>query len=80
MYTFTIITTDATKAFAAIHDRMPCVLPTPEAVNYWLDTKTYPFDSVAYLLKPYEGHASPFPSNMRIVATPAMKKPPHKWT
>jgi putative SOS response-associated peptidase YedK len=77
VYTFTIITTDATKAFAAIHDRMPCVLPTPEAVNYWLDTKTYPFDSVAYLLKPYEGlswyRVAPLVGNIRNNSPECMK-------
>ena len=36
METAAIVTTDASRAIAHIHDRMPVVVP-PEAFDFWLD-------------------------------------------
>ena len=55
IHSFTIITTDAAKDLAHIHDRMPAILPNAQVVNQWLDCHKIPFDAVAYLLRPYEG-------------------------
>ncbi len=49
--TFTIVTTDANKQVARIHDRMPVILPM-DAIDTWL---TAPPDEARALLKPYEG-------------------------
>lgn len=51
MQTFTIITTDANDAVAAIHDRMPVILPAA-AVEAWL---TAPPGEAQRLLAPYAG-------------------------
>ncbi|HJN91673.1 MAG TPA: SOS response-associated peptidase [Dehalococcoidia bacterium] len=49
--TFTIITTDANDLSAPIHDRMPVVLPDPDAVDAWLYGETDP-DRLKLLLAP----------------------------
>jgi putative SOS response-associated peptidase YedK len=49
--TFTIITTDANEAVAAIHDRMPVILPA-DRVRDWL---TAPPAAAQALLAPYAG-------------------------
>ena len=49
--TFTIVTTDANEAVAAIHDRMPVILARQDEAT-WLEGDP---DSAAALLKPYEG-------------------------
>eukprot|EP00668_Euglena_longa_P029173 GGOE01036517.1.p1 GENE.GGOE01036517.1~~GGOE01036517.1.p1 ORF type:complete len:342 (+),score=39.00 GGOE01036517.1:31-1056(+) len=55
IFSFTIITTDAPAEFAAIHDRVPCILDGPEAVALWASCSRYPFQAVKYLLKPHPG-------------------------
>ena len=49
---FTILTTDAHPSIAAIHHRMPVVLP-PDAYQIWLDPASAPADLTA-LLRPFE--------------------------
>jgi len=49
--TFTILTTDANETVAAIHDRMPVILPAGR-VDEWL---TAPSDKAQALLAPYAG-------------------------
>jgi putative SOS response-associated peptidase YedK len=49
--TFTIVTTEANRQVAQIHDRMPVILPM-EAVETWL---TAPAEEALALLKPYGG-------------------------
>ena len=39
MFTYTMITVDATEAFGQIHHRMPAILDDEEAVRIWLDPK-----------------------------------------
>jgi putative SOS response-associated peptidase YedK len=51
METFTIITTDASEAVAAIHDRMPVILPAAQ-VQAWLAA---PPAEAGKLLAPYAG-------------------------
>ena len=52
---FTIVVTDANERLAAIHDRMPVILP-PEAHALWLDAEAARDDLLA-LLRPYPGEA-----------------------
>jgi putative SOS response-associated peptidase YedK len=47
--TFTIVTTDANPVIAAIHDRMPVILPA-DAYDDWL---AGPVDKALALLRPY---------------------------
>jgi putative SOS response-associated peptidase YedK len=49
--TFTILTTDSNEQIAAIHDRMPVILPA-DRVDAWLDAP--PADALS-LLRPYAG-------------------------
>lgn len=53
LYTCTIITTDATPALQAVHDRMPVILPADQR-RQWLDHDTKPADLLA-MLHPYSG-------------------------
>eukprot|EP01012_Entosiphon_sulcatum_P005685 TRINITY_DN1256_c0_g1_i1.p1 TRINITY_DN1256_c0_g1~~TRINITY_DN1256_c0_g1_i1.p1 ORF type:complete len:354 (-),score=42.76 TRINITY_DN1256_c0_g1_i1:10-1035(-) len=46
---FVIVTTASTGEFAKIHDRMPCVLATPEDINRWLSG---PFETAQQTLLP----------------------------
>ena len=49
--TFTIVTTDANGAVAAIHDRMPVIVPKG-SIDAWLEG---PAEEACKLLRPYEG-------------------------
>jgi putative SOS response-associated peptidase YedK len=49
--TATILTTDANALVAPIHDRMPVVV-APDDFDRWLDTRRYPPEAVAELLRP----------------------------
>ncbi|KAF8192688.1 hypothetical protein K438DRAFT_1589779, partial [Mycena galopus ATCC 62051] len=40
LWTFSIVTTAANSALSWLHDRMPVILETPEALNAWLDTSS----------------------------------------
>ena len=67
LQTFTILTTTANSATAAIHDRMPVILP-PTRYRDWLaggDTE---------LLQPYGGEMNTWPVS-RLVNSPANDKP-----
>jgi putative SOS response-associated peptidase YedK len=57
--TFTILTTQANETVAAIHDRMPVILPA-ESVQAWL---TAPPAQAQALLRPYAG-----PVNVRAIS------------
>ena len=46
-----IVTTAANQTIAPIHDRMPVVI-APEDFDRWLDSRAYPPESVADLLRP----------------------------
>ena len=49
--TAVILTTDANETIAPIHDRMPVVI-APDDFDRWLDTRQYPPEAVADLLRP----------------------------
>ena len=40
LWTFTIVTTDASKEFSWLHDRQPVILPNETALDKWLDTSS----------------------------------------
>eukprot|EP00118_Oscarella_pearsei_P005187 m.23539 g.23539 ORF g.23539 m.23539 type:complete len:225 (+) comp28497_c0_seq1:81-755(+) len=52
VYSYSIITVEASKSVGWLHDRMPAVLDGEEAVERWLDTGSYDFDAALALLKP----------------------------
>ena len=49
-----IITTDANPTMAAIHDRMPVILP-PSAWDAWLDPANHDIEALGRLLVPAPG-------------------------
>lgn len=54
MYTFTIVTTDASKQLDWLHDRMPVILPDSASLAAWLDTSSQTWtSSAARLVKSY---------------------------
>lgn len=57
--TFTIITTEPNEAVAAVHDRMPVILPA-DSIQDWLEA---PAKEAQALLRPYAG-----PVNIRAVS------------
>lgn len=40
LWTFTIVTTDASKDLSWLHDRQPVILPDEHALSVWLDTSS----------------------------------------
>lgn len=54
--TFTIITTDAARAIAHIHARMPVMLTKREDFEAWLDAEKTPPEAAQKLLAPYPGN------------------------
>ena len=52
LHTFTIITTTANEVTAAVHDRMPVILP-PSAWPAWLGEEEVGADDLATLMRPY---------------------------
>lgn len=59
LYTFAIVTTDAAKDFAWLHDRQPVILANKKAVDMWLDT----------------GETTPTPASAKPPASAAAKSP-----
>jgi putative SOS response-associated peptidase YedK len=51
METAAIVTTRANRALAAIHDRMPVIVP-PDAFDFWLDSKKVDAATAAALIVP----------------------------
>ncbi len=51
METAAIVTTRANRALAAIHDRMPAIVP-PDAFDFWLDGAKVDADTAAALIAP----------------------------
>lgn len=54
---FTIVTTQANKQLDFMHDRMPVILPTKEAIAAWLSVRNRDIsdEELAPLLKPFQG-------------------------
>lgn len=46
LFSYSILTTTAPDDLAWLHDRQPAVLPTPEAIDSWLNVKDVPMDEV----------------------------------
>lgn len=53
LYSYTVLTVFASKLTSTIHDRMPALLWTEEAVDSWLNP-SIPYSAVKYLLEPSE--------------------------
>jgi hypothetical protein len=54
LWTFTIVTTDASKDMSWLHDRQPVILSSQEALTQWLDTSTKSWSKqLSHLVKPY---------------------------
>jgi putative SOS response-associated peptidase YedK len=51
METAAIVTTHANRALAAIHDRMPVIVP-PDAFDFWLDSRKVDGETAAALIVP----------------------------
>jgi putative SOS response-associated peptidase YedK len=68
--TFTIVTTDANDSVAAIHDRMPVIVPH-HAIDAWL---AGPAEEAAKLLAPWQGAMTLRPVR-RLVSDPRMDVP-----
>lgn len=71
--TCTIITTDAGRDAARIHDRMPALLTLDDAVK-WVDRKT-PLHTALDLLRPYERDDLEYYEVSRFVNSPANDTP-----
>ncbi|MEE8147325.1 MAG: SOS response-associated peptidase [Longimicrobiales bacterium] len=72
LFTFTIVTTDASPSIERIHDRMPVILEE-DARERWLD-RDLPGESAAELLSPYEGELREHEVS-RLVNSPANDVP-----
>ena len=64
LLTFTILTTSANPLVAAVHDRMPVILP-PESEAAWLDPKSLP-EALKALLVPYAGRMEAIPVSLAV--------------
>ncbi|KAG0607604.1 hypothetical protein M758_8G041900 [Ceratodon purpureus] len=69
MYTFTILTTRASKRLEWLHDRMPVILKSQDAIDSWLNSELSE-DSIHKLTQPYES-----PDLTWYPVTPAMGRP-----
>ncbi|NXC45048.1 HMCES protein, partial [Penelope pileata] len=54
LYTYTIITVDASKDVSFIHHRMPAILDGDEAIGKWLDFAEVPTQEAVKLIQPTE--------------------------
>jgi putative SOS response-associated peptidase YedK len=63
LYTCTLVTTTPNKVVAPVHDRMPAILPSPEAEAAWLDPKLSAEDAVAMCGPLDAGRMSSAPAN-----------------
>ncbi|XP_067661038.1 abasic site processing protein HMCES-like [Haliotis asinina] len=78
LYSYSVITVDASPAMAWIHHRMPAILQTDEDIEAWLDSDNVPLHKAMEMIHPIEGvtmHAvSPVVNNSRN-KTPDCVKP-----
>lgn len=74
LYTFTIITTDATPGLAELHNRMPVIIP-PEMRAAWLEAKHESIDELVGFLKPYDDRQLKFHQVSRKVNSPQNNTP-----
>ncbi|KAL6308902.1 hypothetical protein BKA93DRAFT_762388 [Sparassis latifolia] len=60
LWTFTVVTTDASKEFEWLHDRQPVILPSMEALNTWLNTSPQRWTpELTKVVQPYHNLDSP---------------------
>ncbi|KAL4077639.1 hypothetical protein J3A83DRAFT_1638288 [Scleroderma citrinum] len=60
MYTFAIVTTDASKALSWLHDRQPVIISAMNDIMRWLDTSSHSWSSeLASLLHPWKDTEEP---------------------
>ncbi|KAI0277879.1 hypothetical protein BGY98DRAFT_917654 [Russula aff. rugulosa BPL654] len=60
LWTFTIVTTEASSSYAWLHDRQPVILTSQDSLDRWLDTSTQTWDSkLNRLLGPYNDSDTP---------------------
>ncbi|XP_066473843.1 abasic site processing protein HMCES [Tiliqua scincoides] len=57
LYSYTIITVDASKGVSSIHHRMPAILDGDEAIGKWLDFAEVPMPEALGLIHPTENLA-----------------------
>ncbi|XP_005992610.1 abasic site processing protein HMCES [Latimeria chalumnae] len=55
LFSYTVITVDASKTMDSIHDRMPAILEGDEAIEKWLDFGKVPSQEAVKLIHPTEG-------------------------
>ena len=72
LFTFTIVTTDASPAIAQIHDRMPVILEGAARAS-WMD-RDMPGEEAVEFLSPYEGDLAAYEVS-RLVNSPANDVP-----
>jgi putative SOS response-associated peptidase YedK len=63
LYTCTLVTTTPNAVVAPVHDRMPAILPSPEAEAAWLQPDLSPEDAVAMCGPLDPGRMSSAPAN-----------------
>ncbi|XP_035213172.1 abasic site processing protein HMCES-like isoform X5 [Stegodyphus dumicola] len=54
MYSYSVITMDASKTVSFVHSRMPAILESDDEVAMWLDSSRVPTKKALTLLKPVE--------------------------
>eukprot|EP00055_Hartaetosiga_balthica_P007265 m.24669 g.24669 ORF g.24669 m.24669 type:complete len:441 (-) comp5685_c0_seq1:1140-2462(-) len=54
LFTYSIITQPASPSLKWLHERMPAVLPTKDAIRDWLDTKRVPIEQALKRITPYD--------------------------
>ncbi|XP_047134503.1 abasic site processing protein HMCES isoform X1 [Hydra vulgaris] len=78
IYTYTIITVDASDTFKVLHDRMPAILNSPDAVDKWLDTTSVTWENALKLLLPLDClqwyPVSTFVNNVRHDSSNCLKR------
>ncbi|TPX69992.1 hypothetical protein SpCBS45565_g02018 [Spizellomyces sp. 'palustris'] len=54
VWSYTVITTNASKALSFLHERMPVILKSEEEIDMWLDPKLRFTEEVSRLMRPTE--------------------------
>ena len=67
IFTYTIITTNATQKLAFLHDRMPVILePDSDELRRWLDPNEPWSESLGKILQPFQGNLECYPVNKDV--------------
>ena len=73
IFSYTVITTKATKAIDSIHHRMPVILDS-ESIDPWLKVRNTTISDAIGVLKPYDGPLT-FHEVSRMVNSPKNNRP-----